>query len=299
VSGPRRRGAVPARAAWHALAALALLVGCGGDIPGAPLDGVVLVGAGDIADCGSGGDEATALLLDGISGTVFTAGDNAYDDGTAQEFADCYAPSWGRHRARTRPSPGNHDYNTAGAAPYYAYFGANAGPAGVGYYSYDLGTWHIVSLNSNIAMSAGSAQEQWLRADLAAAAGASCVLAYWHHPRFSAGTHGNSTSVGPLWDALYELGADVVVNGHEHNYQRFLPQAPDGARDDARGLVEFVVGTGGRGHTDLVAPIANLATANTDTDGVLKLTLGDGAFAWEFVPVAGRSYRDAGSRPCH
>jgi len=258
----------------------------------------VLVGAGDIADCGSTGDEATAALLDGIPGTVFTTGDNVYEDGSPTQFAQCYEPTWGRHKARTRPAPGNHDYHTSGASGYYAYFGANAGAAGVGYYSFDLGEWHVISLNSNVSMSAGSAQEQWLRADLAAATRA-CVLAYWHHPRFSSGSHGSDTGPQPLWQALYDFGADVVLAGHDHNYERFAPQTPAGVRDDARGIRQFVVGTGGTGFRTVSATIANSETTNDDTFGVLKLTLAPGAYTWEFVPVAGGTYRDSGSASCH
>src|SRR6185312_12473324 len=194
---------------------------------------VTLVGAGDIANCSGSGDEATAAMIDTMPGTVFTAGDNAYSDGSALNFSNCYQPSWGKFKDRTRPSPGNHDYHISGAADYYAYYGANAGPSGRGYYSYDLGAWHIVSLNSNISMSAGSAQEQWLRADLAASS-AACVLAYWHHPRWSSGTtHGSFTGAQGIWQALYDLGADVVVEGHEHNYERFAPKNGSGALDNA------------------------------------------------------------------
>lgn len=260
----------------------------------------VLVGTGDIADCGSTGDEATAALLDGINGTVFTAGDNAYNDGSATNFTQCYEPSWGRHRARTRPSPGNHDYNTSGAADYYAYFGALAGEAGKGYYSYDIGDWHIISLNSNISMSAGSAQETWLRADLAASS-LSCTLAYWHHPRFSSGTHhGSSSSAEPLWQALYDAGAEIVVSGHEHNYERFAPQKPDGTADPATGIREFVVGTGGTGHyDDLGTQLPNSEVFNGTTFGVIKLTLGPGTYSWSFVPVAGETFTDSGTGSCH
>ena len=260
--------------------------------------GEVLVGAGDIADCGSSGAEATAALLDAIPGTVFTAGDNAYSSGTASEYANCYDPTWGRHKARTRPAPGNHEYNTSDAAPYYAYFGANAGPSGRGYYSYDLGDWHLISLNSNIDMSAGSAQELWLRADLAATT-KTCVLAYWHHPRFSSGSHGSSTESQPLWQALYDYNADVVVVGHDHNYQRFAPQTPSGAPDPVRGMREFVAGTGGRSHYSFSTPIANTEAYNTDTWGVLKLTLDAASYSWEFIPIAGGTYRDSGTGACH
>jgi PKD repeat protein len=265
--------------------------------PPAPV-GQVFVGSGDIAVCSTLGDEATAALLDSIPGTVWTAGDNAYPDGRVQDFANCYEPSWGRHKARTRPSPGNHEYNTSGATPYYAYFGANAGPAGLGYYSYDLGDWHIISLNSNISRSAGSPQEQWLRADLASTT-AKCVLAYWHHPRFSSGSHGSSTAQQALFQALYDYDADVVLVGHDHNYQRFAPQTPTGEADPVRGIRQFVVGTGGRDLYTFTTPIANTEAYNSDTWGVLKLTLYAETYAWEFVPVAGSTYTDMGSGACH
>ena len=260
----------------------------------------VLVGAGDIADCSSSGDEATAALLDGIQGTVFSAGDNAYGDGSAVNFAQCYQASWGRHKARTRPSPGNHDYQTSGAADYYTYYGANAGEAGKGFYSYDLGDWHVVSLNSNVAMSAGSVQESWLRADLAAST-ATCTLAYWHHPRFSSGTkHGSTGSTAPLWQALNDAGAEIVVSGHEHNYERFAQQAPDGTADVVRGIREFVVGTGGASHyDDLGTQLPNSEAFDGTTWGVLKLTLSPGGYAWQFVPVAGGTFTDSGSGSCH
>jgi hypothetical protein len=262
-------------------------------------DTAVLVGAGDIADCASPGDEATAALLDSVPGTVFTTGDNAYRRGTAQEFARCYGPSWGRHRARTRPAPGNHDLRRARGAAYFAYFGALAGPAGRGYYSYDLGAWHVISLNSNGDMRPDSPQERWLRADLAATH-ARCVLAYWHHPRFSSGTkHGSDPRSGPLWRALYDAGAEVVLGGHEHSYERFAPQTPEGALDTSRGIREFVVGTGGADHYSLRAPIANSEARDAATWGVLKLTLLPGAYRWAFIPVAGRTFADSGSGRCH
>ena len=258
---------------------------------------VVLVGAGDIANGGSGA-ERTARLLDNIPGTVFTAGDNAYPDGTDANYAQYYDPTWGRHKSRTRPCPGNHEYHTPGAAGYFNYFGASAGPTGLGYYSYDLGDWHIISLNSNIGMSAGSTQEQWLRADLAANT-KDCILAYWHHPRFSSGTHGSSTAPQPLWQALYEAGAEIVVVGHDHNYQRFAPQTPSGQADPVRGIRQFVAGMGGASHYTFGTPIANTEAYNCDTDGVLKLTLGPGTYAWEFIPAAGGAYTDSGSGTCH
>ena len=258
---------------------------------------VVLVGAGDISSTG-GGDDATAKLIDQIPGTVFTAGDNAYESGSASEYSTYYNPTWGRFRARTRPAPGNHEYNTSGAGPYYSYFGSNAGPSGRGYYSYNLGDWHVISLNSNIDMSAGSAQERWLRADLAANP-RRCTLAYWHHPRFSSGSHGSSTASKALWQALYDAGAEVVVVGHDHNYQRFAPQTADGQKDLQRGIREFVAGTGGKSHYSFSSPIANTEAYNTSSFGVLKLTLGPGTYSWEFIPVAGQSYHDSGSGTCH
>jgi hypothetical protein len=260
---------------------------------------VVFVGAGDIASCSSTGDEATALLLDNIAGTVFTAGDNAYESGTPSEFTSCYDPTWGRHKARTFPAPGNHDYNTPGATGYYGYFGSSAGDPSKGYYSYDLGSWHIVALNSNVDHSTGSAQEQWLKADLAAST-KSCTLAYWHHPRFSSGAeHGNDPSVQPLWQALYDANADLILSGHDHDYERFAPQTPVGVADPARGIREFVVGTGGRSHYALGTLKANSEVFNGTTFGVLKLTLSSGSYSWQFVPVAGETFTDSGTGDCH
>ena len=203
--------------------------------PGSP---AVLIAAGDIADCTSTGDEATAAILDTLRGTVVVLGDNAYPSGTDANYANCYDPTWGRHKARTRPTPGNHEYRTAGAGGYFRYFGAAAGDPEKGYYSYTLGDWHIVVLNTNsncadIRCGTGSAQLGWLRDDLAANP-AKCTLAYWHHPRFNSGSHhGNNGNIGPFWRVLYEHGVDVVLNGHEHLYERFAPQSPDAQADPA------------------------------------------------------------------
>lgn len=256
-------------------------------------DDPVFVGAGDIADCDVTEDEATATLLDGIDGTVFTLGDNAYESGSAESFTNCYGPTWGRHIDRTRPSPGNHDEGP----PYYDYFGANAGPWGLGYYSYDLGAWHIISLNSEVEVGAGSAQEQWLRADLAAHP-AVCTLAYWHRPRFNSGNHGNSEKMQAVWDALYEYEADVVLNGHAHDYERFAPQNPDGVADPERGIREFVAGTGGRYLVGFSTIRDNSEIRNSDTWGVLKLTLHAASYDWEFIPIAGQTFTDSGSSQC-
>jgi acid phosphatase type 7 len=263
----------------------------------------VLVGAGDIASCASSGDEATANLLDGIPGTVYTLGDNAYESGTSAEFANCYNPSWGRHMARTRPSVGNHEYLTAGASGYYNYFGAAAGDPSKGYYSYDLGAWHIIALNSmceNVGgCGASSTMVTWLKGDLAANP-SSCTLAYWHHPVFSSGsTHGNNPKMIPSWDALYAGGADVVLSGHDHDYERFAPQTSSGVADPTRGIREFVVGTGGRSHRAFGTIRANSEVRNSDTYGVLKLTLHTSSYEWQFVPEAGKTFSDSGSGSCH
>ena len=261
----------------------------------------VLIAAGDIADCGTTADSATARLLDEMPGTIATLGDNVYESGTAAEFRDCYAPTWGRHLARTRPSPGNHDYKTAGAAGYLGYFGTRARPAGTTWYSYDLGAWHIVVLDSNCAAvggcGPGSAQLRWLQSDLAVHAGAN-VLAYWHHPRSSSGAHGSNATVQPFWDVLWTAGADVVLNGHDHDYERFAPQDRYGRADATHGIRQFIVGTGG---TDLRARASTAAHSQvfSSTHGVLRLTLGATSYAWSFVPVAGATFTDAGSGGVH
>jgi hypothetical protein len=264
----------------------------------------ILVGAGDIANCGINGDEATASLLDAIPGSVFTLGDNVYDNGTATEFTNCYGPSWGRTtiKSRTRPVPGNHDYNTAGASGYYGYFGAAAGDPAKGYYAYDLGTWRIYVLNSNCGSiggcGAGSAQEQWLRADLAANP-RTCAIGMWHHPRFSSGEHGSSTATQALYQALYDANAELVLVGHDHEYERFGPQTATGVTDNARGLIQIVVGTGGTSLRGFRTIQPNSLVRNADTWGVVRLSLSAGSWSFDFVPVAGRSFTDSGSATCH
>jgi len=247
-------------------------------------------------------DEATAKLLDVIPGTVFTAGDNAYPDGTLEQYLNCYGPTWGRHKARTHPAAGNHEYHTPGAAGYFRYFGAAAGDPTKGYYSYDLGAWHIIVINSNCTFiggcQAGSPQEQWLEADLVAHP-APCTLAYWHHPRFSSGFHGNDTEMQPIWQALYTAGVDVVINGHSHMYERFAPQGPAGQADAQYGLREFVVGTGGDKLEPMRTVQPNSEVRNNSTHGVLKLTLHPSGYDWVFIPVAGASFTDVGQGTCH
>ncbi|HYH51994.1 MAG TPA: metallophosphoesterase [Acidimicrobiia bacterium] len=270
----------------------------------APAGPPLLVGAGGIASCNTPGDEATAALIGRIPGArVFTAGDNAYERGTAAQFAQCYGKSWGKFKGRTRPAPGNHDYGTAGAGPYYDYFGAAAGTKGQGWYSYDVGAWHIVVLNSNCQGNSrcakGSPQERWLRADLAASR-ARCTAAVIHHPRFSSDNiEGNRPFVAPLWDALYAAGADLVISGHARVYERFRPQTPAGVADPRYGLPLINVGTGGRGHAGFKGPVTNSVVRDRTSWGVLKLTLHPDRYDFAFVPVAGAKFRDAGSGTCH
>lgn len=262
----------------------------------------VLVGASDISTCANSGDSATSRLIDRIPGTVFTAGDNAYESGSAAQYASCYNPTWGRHKWRTRPVAGNHEYETANAAPYFAFFGSRAGTPGEGWYAYDVGTWRIYSLNSNCApvggCGAGSPQETWLRADLAANPRA-CVAAIWHHPLFSSGLHGATTATRPLWQALEDAGADLVITGHDHDYERFARQRADGTADATTGMREFVIGTGGRGTRAFTTVQPNSQLRKTGVLGVLKLELRAGGYTWRFVPVSGSTWSDSGSATCH
>ncbi len=268
-----------------------------GDAPSAD---PVLVGAGDIAYCGSPGDNRTADLLDAIPGRVFAAGDTVYPDGTRAQFRDCYGPTWGRWRLRTSPAVGNHEYHTPGAGPYWDYFGARAGERGKGWYAYDLGSWRIYTLNANcteVGCGTGSAQEQWLRADLAANPRA-CVAAVMHQPLFSSGQHGGDPVVRPLWEALADFDADVVLAGHDHDYERFAPQTPAGAASPT-GIREFVVGTGGGPLRPFATIRANSEVREAATHGVLRLTLRAASYDWLFIPVAGRVFTDAGTGLCH
>ncbi len=240
-------------------------------IPSVPSLPQVFVGAGDIALCDAN-SQATARLLAGIGGTVFALGDNAYQSGTRQEYLDCYEPTWGRHKGRTRPVPGNHEYESPGAAPYFDYFGANAGAFGLGYYSFDLGAWHAIALNSNVPMGPGSAQGAWLRADLTANR-SRCTVAYWHHALFTSGPSGGTPGTRELWRQLYDAGVDVVLNGHDHLYERFAPQDPNGVPDPARGIRGFIVGTGGGVLHQRTSSAANGEFVRVGAFGVLRLTL--------------------------
>jgi len=266
--------------------------------PPPPSPPQVFAGAGDIGECGSLGPAATARLLDGIGGTVFALGDNAYPSGRTQDYRDCYNPTWGRHAGRTRPTPGNHDYESAGAAPYFQYFGANAGPAGLGYYSFDLGEWHIISLNSNVPAQATSAQGEWLKSDLSLYRNYTCTLAFWHHPVFSSGEHGDGPEMRELFRLLHTAGADVVLAGHDHDYERFAPQDPDGRFDPVRGIRQFVVGTGGGELRPFSGVHANSEARIAMVFGVLRLTLQSNSYQYQFIPGSGAG-SDSGSGACH
>jgi calcineurin-like phosphoesterase family protein len=254
---------------------------------------VVMVGAGDISICGNNNDEATAKLLDSIAGTVFTLGDNAYSNGSYTQYINCYNPTWGRHITRTKPVPGNHDYEPVGAAGYFQYFN-NLPP----YYAYNLGAWRIYALNSEIDISATGAQAVWLQTDLAANPHL-CVLAYWHRPRWSSGsTHGNSADLQALWQILYNAGAELVLSGHEHNYERFTQMNANG-NPVTKGIREIVAGTGGEGHYPFGTILSTSQVHNSSTFGVLKLTLNPSSYSWTFVPVAGATFTDSGTTDCH
>ena len=259
--------------------------------------------AGDIASCDNDNDQLTADLLKDQTALILALGDNVYNSGSASEFANCFNPTWGQYKSRLKPAVGNHEYLTSGASGYFGYFGASVGESGKGYYSFDSGQWHLISLNSNcgiVGCAANSGQAEWLKADLAAHKN-TCVLAYMHHPRFSSGsTHGNDSAVEPLWQILYDNGADVVLSGHEHNYERFAPQTPSGSADAAKGIREFVVGTGGRSLYGFGAAKPNSEVRDNSSYGVLKMTLLDNSFySWQFMPAAGYTFTDSGTTDCH
>jgi hypothetical protein len=269
----------------------------------------VIAAAGDIA-CDPGHKvTATAcqqtatstMLLGGWLAAVLPLGDLQYEKGAADAFGASYDPSWGRLKSITHPAVGNHEYATPGASAYYSYFGAAAGSAGQGYYSYDIGSWHLIALNSNcssVHCGPGSSQIKWLESDLAAHP-STCTLAYWHHPHFSSGPHGDGGTSATFWSVLHSGGADVVLNGHDHDYERFAPQSQFGLPDPSYGLREFVVGTGGRSHYQFSSIKPNSEARNADAFGVLLLTLHKTSYSWRFAPEPGKTFTDAGTGNCH
>jgi hypothetical protein len=285
--------------------ALVLTLGDQGDSSEA--EGTVLVGAGDIAACNSQGDEATAAVIDEVvsgaeQAVVFTAGDNAYPNGSERDFLDCYDPSWGAFKDITRPALGSREYHTGGARGHFDYFGVPPGERDKGYYSYDIAGWHVVVLNSNCdqigGCEAGSAQEVWLRGDLAAS-NTMCTLAYWHHPLFSSGSDGGVPEVLPLFQALYDAEAELVINGDDHFYERFAPQDPAGEEEQDEGIRQFIVGTGGSSLSGFGAIAANSDVRFDGAFGVLALTLLPDGYEWAFMSVAGSDFNDPGTGTCH
>ena len=276
----------------------------------------VLIGAGDIAACDSKGDEQTAHVVDSVlradsaakvHDEVFTLGDNAYPTGSASDYATCFTPSWGDSgkliMKNIRPSPGNHEHLTNAAAPYYEYFGNRAGSPKKGYYSYDIGEWHVIVLNSEIVVNGvftaddQKAQLDWLADDVKSHK-QKCSLAYWHHPRFSSGWHGSDPRIGAFWAILYEGGVDLILNGHDHEYERFLPQTPNAVVDSAHGMPEFVVGTGGGELRGFEKTVPNSAMRIQGHFGVLKLTLGATEWRSAFLDVNGKVWDPSGGS-CH
>jgi hypothetical protein len=290
---------------------LALIVAfCRPAITSAQTTDPVLVGAGDIAACDSNrlvNSQATATLLDSIPGTVFAAGDLAYTNATDNDFARCYDVTWGRHRSRTIPAVGNHEYIAGGAMGYYSYFGPTAGSPMKGYYSLNIGAWHIIVLNSECGSAVvggcgtSSPQGQWLQADLTANQ-TLCTLAIWHRPLYtsdSAGSNIATTTVQPFWQLLYNAGAELVINGHSHTYERFAPQDPNGILDTTKGIREFIVGTGGEGLGSFGTIAPNSEVRDNTAFGVIKLTLHPSSYDWQFIPQAGKTFTDSGTQACH
>ncbi len=269
---------------------------------------VTVYAAGDIADCRKTSaaqsdamrtaKQLQALLQQDPQAHVLTLGDNTYPIGAPQEFSDCYQPTWGQFKARTHPSPGNHDYYTPKAGGYFAYFGELAGPQQRGYYRLQIGSWQVYSLNSYLKPDAHKEQLAWLKQELAANP-SRCALAYWHHPVYSSGGHGNSPRMQDVWDMLYAHKVDLVLSGHDHDYERFAPQDGAANLDATRGITSFVVGTGGSGLSPFGMRRANSEKAQNEVHGVLKLVLKEGSFDWEFLPVEASRFQDTGSQACH
>ena len=265
-----------------------------------PAPDPILAGAGDIARCDATGDEQTADLLDGIEGTVFAAGDNVYPVGSSSDFTNCYEPSWGRHRERTRPVPGNHEYLTPGAEGYKEYFGPAATPNGTTWYAYDLGAWRIYSMDTECEVIGGcdaaSPQGRWLVDDLARHP-RRCVAAIWHRPLFSSGLHRGDKRLTWMWQTLDAAGAELVVSGHEHDYERFARMHSD-RMVASGGVRQFVVGTGGAMLRQFGSVAPNSLVRWNGSYGILELTLQPAGYLWRFIPVGKSTFADTGSSPC-
>jgi hypothetical protein len=303
--------------AWHRVFGVALILAACAEKPTAPppeepppeeppppseQTTVVLAGAGNIAKCTNDRDEATAQLLDAVADWVFALGDNVRESSTLADYNNCYEPTWGRHKARTFAVLGNHDYDGGTASGTFDYFGDRAGPRDLGYYSQDVGDWHIIVINDNsdfVPYHAGSAQDQWLVADLEANT-KPCILAMWHQPLFTSTQAGQAqvrSSRRILWERLFGAGADVVLNAQQHHYERMTTLAPDGSWHEL-GIRQFNVGTGGEVVQAPTTPFPGSETYGAEY-GVLKLTLRPGGYDWEFLPVPGGTYTDSGSNSCH
>ncbi len=271
-----------------------------------PRQNAVLLAAGDIADCSSNGAALTAQLIEQLRGTVAAIGDTAYPRGSASDFARCYAPTWGLFRSRTRPAVGNHEYMTPEASAYFEYFGRRAVPYH-GYYSFELGGWHIIALNSTCdevgGCGPGSAQLRWLDSDLARHR-SRCTLAYWHTALFSSGPHGAkepeaALAMKPIWLRLMRARADIVLSAHDHLYQRFAPLNSSGLVDRKNGIQEFVVGTGGGPFYHGAKSTLGSRTLITDRFGVLRLLLNEGGYRWQFLEAPVGNVLDSGNGTCH
>jgi hypothetical protein len=277
-------------------------VAAAGDIACDPAEADFNAGTGTATTCRQ--MAVSDAIIAGAYSAVLPLGDEQYNAGTAVAFNSSYRPSWGRLDAISHPVVGNHEYGSPSAGPYFTYFGASAGTSGQGWYSYDIGSWHVIALNSNCAYisggcGTGSPEESWLRADLAAHP-VGCTLAYWHHPLFTSGQQGPTAQMSTIWADLAGASADLVLNGHEHDYERFAPQSATGQRDDAHGLREIIVGTGGENHMTFHAvPAANSEVRDNSSFGFLELTLSSGAYSWRFVPTAPDTFTDGGSGTCH
>lgn len=262
------------------------------------IDPIVLATGDSRSGCTTAASQIATLLDTFSSNVPVLHNGDMVNTGAYSEFTNCFDTTYGRHKAQLKPVPGNHEYMTSGASGYYQYFGSLAGPAGKGYYSFNVGSWHIVNLNSEIDISASGAQVTWLKNDLAANPTA-CTLAMWHRPRWSSGEHGNQTDTGAMYQALYNANAEIVLSGHDHDYERFAPQNPSGGLDTARGIRQWILGTGGVAFRSFTTIRTNSQVRNNNTYGALKLTLHPNSYDWQYLPVGGGTLSDSGTTACH